>query len=58
MYHPGMTKMLERDKKQVIVRLTPETKRAIRMIAAKNDLSVSRVIANLIEDSLVIKNSS
>lgn len=50
-----MPKILERDKKQVLVRLLPETKRAIKMIAAKNDLSVSRVIADLIEASLSTK---
>lgn len=50
--------MLERDKKQVLVRLMPDTKRAIKMIAAKNDLSVSRVIADLVETSLATENKA
>lgn len=57
MYHSSMNKLLERDKKQVLVRLTPDTKRAIRMVAASLDKSVSRVIADLVEASLVIGGS-
>ena len=58
MYHLSMSKILERDKKQVMVRLTAETKRAIKVIAANSDKSVSRVIADLIEASLYTKNSA
>ena len=50
--------MLERDKKQVIVRLKPETKKALRIIAAKNDSSVSKVISDLVEASLDTQNKA
>ncbi len=49
---------MARDKKQVLIRLKPETKKAIRMIAAKNDSSVSRIIEGLIEESLSLKDGA
>ena len=58
MYILSMSTLKARDKKQVLVRLSPDTKKAIRMIAAKNDLSVSAVIEQLVEASLVVKNNS
>lgn len=51
-------RLMARDKKQVLIRLKPETKKAIRMIAAKNDSSVSRIIEGLIEESLSLKDGA
>mgnify|MGYP003396329341 CR=1 FL=1 len=58
MYPLIMSTMLARDKKQVIVRLKPATKKAVRLIAAQNDSSVSAVIEQLIEASLIVKDSA
>lgn len=46
---------MAKDKKQVLIRLKPETKRMLKIIAAKNESSVSAMLEELIEASLVVK---
>lgn len=53
-----MTQMLAKEKKQVLVRLKPEVKKALRIVAAENDTSVSTIIEKLVEASLLLKDNS
>ena len=53
-----MTQILARDKKQILIRVKPEIRKALRRISAENDLSLSKTIEQILEASLAVKDNA
>ena len=51
-----MAQMLARDKKQILIRVKPEIRKALRQIAADHDISLSVTIEKLIEANTEIQS--
>lgn len=48
----SMDKMLARDKKMILIRVSPETRKSIRFLAVEKDTSISKLVEKIIEEYL------